>query len=354
MDIELLLDQFPFKRDMDASKYWKELLKRYSGGDRTIKDIRTPVFEFLTSADYYRSEQGLLQYCADRKIERIATQQSHNINIEDVLKKKRGEKRKLYRILVLSDIHGFFLDLKVRDCILKILKDHDFDEIINNGDCLDMPYISSHSVNIRLNEANIFRDYTETKEIDYTRDQYFKALRDAANKKTLISMRIGNHENRITDPKGLGKEQLLRLQVLQNSFGTIKLDEMLGLKDLNIEYDPTPVRTYFNCFDVVHGLSLSLNAPIMNIREFQSSGTSGHSHRLGSYYVRNRNRNNVWLESGCLRTIDAVEYLPTAKISNWANGFVDVTFDLTEDNPLIFAKTTAIHEGKCSFNGFIY
>lgn len=354
MDIQLLIDQFPLKSGMDAHKYWKELLKRYRGINGNIRDIKTPVFEFLSELDYYRSEQGLLDYCVDRRAALKATEKSSNVDIESILRQKRGEKQKKYRILIVSDAHGFFMDLGVRDCILRVLKDHHFDEICFNGDNVDMPFLSSHNVKIRLNEANIFRDYTETKEIEYTSTQLFEAFKNTVGKDTKLICRDGNHCSRIFDPKGLSKEQLLRLQVLQNSFGTMDYSKMLRLDEIGVEYDPTPIRNYFNEFTVVHGLALSKNAANKNIAHYASSGASSHTHRGSCLNTTVRDKHLSWFETGCMRTIKAVEYFPTGVYADWVNGMTEVTFDLSEETPLIFGKTHLIQNNKTCFNGYIY
>jgi hypothetical protein len=354
MDIQLLLDQFPLKSGKDYYAYWKELLKRYRGANGDIKDVKTPVYDFLTANEYFRNEQGLIDYCIDRRSELKATEQISKVDLEEVLKAKRGEKKKQYRVLIVSDAHGFFMDLAVRDCILRVLKDHYFDEVIFNGDNIDAPYLSSHSIKIRLNESNIFRDYTETKEIEYTSKELFEAFKNTVDKSTKLVCRNGNHCERITDPKGLGREQLLRLQILQNSFGTIDYSQMLRLNEIGVEYDPAPIRMLFDCFTVVHGLALSKNAANKNIAHYASSGASSHTHRGSCLNTSIRGKHLSWFETSCMRLIKAVEYFPTSVIPDWVNGMTEIVFDLSEDSPLVFGKNHLIQKGKTNFNGYIY
>jgi hypothetical protein len=353
MTLELLLSQYPLKFGADSGKYWRELLKRYKGIKGDVKDIRTPVFDLLSEAGYYRSESGLIEYCIDRIDEIRAKKKVSEVSIEEALAKKKGERSKLYRVLIVSDVHGVFMDLNVIACLFRVLKGNHFDEIILNGDILDFPLISKHSSKIRLNQLEATRNYTEVGEIEFTIENFLKPLRAVAPQSRIV-FRLGNHSERVTNPLAISKEQIVRLQVLQNHYNTIKLDEMLRLSDLNIEYDPSPVRNMFGVFNVVHGLALSSNASELNIREFSSSGSSGHSHRLSTFYKKNRDRNDVWLESGCLRIADNIEYIATAKSVNWANGFVDVLFDLNDTSTPFFGKTTHIFKGKCCFNGYMY
>lgn len=353
MDIQLIIDTYPLKSGMDFHKYWKELLKRYKGTNGDIRDVKTPVFDLLSKLDYYRSEQGLIEYCIDRTQEIKGAKRHNDIDLESILQQKRGLKNKQHRILIASDTHGIFLDLGVRDCLLRILKQHHFDEVILNGDLTDMPYLSDHKSRMKLNEKAISRDYSETKEIEYTTEQLFKALKNTVSQETKIIARLGNHDERITDPKRLDRDQLLRLQNLQINFQTIDYSKMLKLDEVGIEYDPTPVRSYFNIYDIVHGLSLRDTAAKQNLTEYDNSGSSGHTHRLGSISLTKKNRHLMWNESGCMRNIKAIEYMPTAKTPNWANGFCETVFDLN-DEPIVFSKNHLIQNNRCAFNGYVY
>jgi len=83
-------------------------------------------------------------------------------------------------------------------------------------------------------------------------------------------------------------------------------------------------------------------------------GCTGHSHRLGMRYIRNRHNINAWFEVGCTRLMEAVEYLPTGKIADWCQGFLEVTFKIDGDKVLFFAQPHAIIDYKCVYNGVLY
>ena len=276
---------------------------------------------------------------------------------ETDLKRLFGQQEKdFFKILVFSDVHGILVDKKVFHCLLSIIKRNYFDEIVDNGDTIDLPYISRHTRQIRRfnDKSDLLRNYSEINEIEFTKRNILRPLREAADDSIKIIKRDGNHDERITKPGSFNKDQLERLAELYQAYETTRLDEILSLKEIGIEYDPTPERNYFNAFSVVHGLSLSKNAPIKNIGEYLCSGTSGHTHRLNSTYSTRRGRYLTWLESGCIRLKDEVEYIPTAKIPDWQNGFITATFDLREERPIIYAETHAIDKGECYFNGNIY
>lgn len=256
--------------------------------------------------------------------------------------------KKLYKVLIFSDPHGWLADLTALRCINKVLQHNKFDEVIINGDLTDLPYISKHTQ--RLYEDGILKGYSEVKEIEYTRDEILKPLRLSTGAN--IRVKIGNHDERITKPFNIGDKQLARLAVLHQHFDTTKYEKMLGLDDGFI-YDPTDVYNLFDVFSITHGLSLNKNAAEKNIYEYMSSGSTGHTHRLNSKYLTNKRNPYVWLESGCTRLIQQVEFFPTGKVADWQQGFIEVVFT-KDDDVRFYASPTIILEGRCYYNGVVY
>ena len=255
--------------------------------------------------------------------------------------------KQLYKVLIFSDCHGWLADLSALRCINKVLQHNKFDEVIINGDVTDMPYISKHSQ--KLYQEGILKGYTEVAEIEYTKEQILKPLRLSTDAK--IRVRLGNHDERITNPYNLGDKQLARLAVLYKNYNSTKYNEMLSLNESDgFIYDESDVYNLFNIFDVTHGLSLNKSAAEKNIFEYMGSGSTGHTHRLNSKYLTNRKNPYVWLESGCTRLTKEVEFFPTGKTADWQQGFIEVVF--TKDS--FFAQPTLILNGECYYNGIIY
>jgi len=255
--------------------------------------------------------------------------------------------KQLYKVLIFSDCHGWLADLSALRCINKVLQHNKFDEVIINGDVTDMPYISKHSQ--KLYQEGILKGYTEVGEIEYTKEQILKPLRLSTDAK--IRVRLGNHDERITNPYNLGDKQLARLAVLYKNYNSTKYNEMLDLKESDgFHYDESDVYNLFNIFDITHGLSLNKTAAEKNIFEYMGSGSTGHTHRLNSKYLTNRKNPYVWLESGCTRLTKEVEFFPTGKTADWQQGFIEVVF--TKDS--FFAQPTLILNGQCYYNGIIY
>jgi len=258
---------------------------------------------------------------------------------------------KFYRLLIFSDCHGWLADQSALRCINSVLQSDKFDEVCINGDITDFPYISRHTS--KLYEDGILNGYSEIGEIDYTKEQILKPLRLSTDAE--IRVRIGNHDERVTNPINISQSQLARLAVMYKHFQTVKFEDMLELNESDgYVYDPSDVYTYFDMFDVVHGLSLAKNASEKNIQEYMSSGCSGHSHRLNSKFLTNRKKPYVWFESGCTRIIKEVEYFPTGKIADWQQGFVVVNFIEDGDNIRFYAQSHLILEGKTVYNGILH
>jgi len=260
----------------------------------------------------------------------------------------------IFRLLIFSDLHGWLHDPHAFNCLKKVISNNKFDEIVSNGDAIDLPFLSGHTSKLkRINDSSdLLRDYSEVKEMEWVR----RAFKDLAKiTRTKIRYRNGNHEERITSPKKYNKEQLERLNELFIAYESSRLDVMLNLHKNGIIYDPTPYHTYFNCFTVVHGLSLAQNAPDKNLQSFWGSGSSGHTHRLNIKYYTKLGKILCWAESGCLRLREMVEYFPTAVVPNWQHGFIVVTFyKVKQDTYLYFLNSYPIHDGKTVFDGVVY
>lgn len=304
--------------------------------ETSIEDARQALAQ--VKSEYNETDEELVQ-------EEVLEVLKNSFNKVQVVTKQ--VKNASYKLLVLSDLHGVFLDHRAWQCVLSMLKDNTFDEIVLNGDVLDFPLLSKHDK--KLFDAGVMKNYSEVLEIEFTKEFILRPLREVAPN-TKIVFRLGNHEERLTEGKYTVAAE--RLAKLFKHYNTSELNEMLELDSLDIEYDPSEVRNYFDQFEVVHGLSLAKTAPRNNIHLYMGSGTSGHSHRLNCTYIRNKKHPYVWVESGTLRTVENVEYLPTAMVADWMQGFVTIVFD--RDSDYFYAKTHPIVYGTVEFNGVIY
>ena len=108
-----------------------------------------------------------------------------------------------------------------------------------------------------------------------------------------------------------------------NSLRALQLEELLELDKHRIEY--MDVFTYQN-FLWKHGDLVSVDSGMTARRELARegmSGCSGHTHRLGQIYKRNRSGEYTWIESGCLCDLEP-EWVDG--ITDWKHGISIVSF----------------------------
>lgn len=265
--------------------------------------------------------------------------------------KKFFDKR-VFKVLIFSDPHGWLADQSALRCINKVLQHHNFDEVMIAGDLVDLPYVSRHEK--KLFDEGILKGYSEIGEIEYTKEQVLKPLRASLRDETKIRFIPGNHDERITKPHLNSKGQLARLGVLFKEYKTTELDVMLDFNGFGVEWDKGDAWEYFDKFTVVHGLSLAKNASERNIQQYMGSGASGHTHRLNPRYQTNRKGPYVWFETGCTRVRTEVEYFPTGVIPDWQNGFVTLTFYNNGDDVYFFGQCHPIIDGMVEYNGVVY
>jgi hypothetical protein len=258
--------------------------------------------------------------------------------------------KKLYRVLLKSDEHGWLTDQSVQRCINEVLKYNSFDEVALLGDLGDWPYISRHEK--KLYDSGILNGYSEVGEAKYIREQVLGPMRASTDAR--IRFIPGNHDERITKPHLNSKGQLARLAILHKEYKSTEIETILGFEEYGVEWDKKDYINWFDKFTGVHGLSLAKNAPEKNIYEYMGSGASGHTHRLQYKPVTNRNNPYVWLECGCGRVRTEVEYFPTGRVPDWQHGFVTVTFYTMGKEVFFYAQPHQIIDGTCLYNGVIY
>lgn len=266
----------------------------------------------------------------------------------------REQGKTTYKVLIISDLHGILCDFKAYGVVINMLQWNYFDEIIINGDWFDLPYISRHGRHLKLLDSDFFGDtYTEVKEIKLCRE-LLDILRKTTNAK--IRYRLGNHCERLLGLKSFSKEQFERLKEIELHFKCLSsnIPKLLDFDKYDIIYDPAPRTNLFGVFDLIHGGSLARGAPLKNIQTSLISGSSGDTHRLNSTYIHTARGALMWIESGHLRLKENVEYLRTAQVPDWQQGFATVTFDLSKKETLFFGKTHPIIENKTEYNGVIY
>lgn len=128
----------------------------------------------------------------------------------------------------------------------------------------------------------------------------------------------------------------------------LKLENLLELQELNIS-----ILEHYEIGGILfkHGDIVRKNSGYTARGEFEKEGTSGlsgHTHRLGSYYRTQRGGSYVWIECGCLCDLRP-EYI--SGVPDWQHGFGVVQFE--PNGSQYYAQSVPIINGKILWGGEI-
>lgn len=127
--------------------------------------------------------------------------------------------------------------------------------------------------------------------------------------------------------------------------------ELLGAEELGITWVPYGQESNYSFlpkFLLKHGnrvRGFSAYTARAEMEQYNRSGASGHTHRLGAYYRRDHNGSHLWLETGCCCRLNP-EYMPDP---NWNQGCIVLTFDIATG--AVTPEIIHIHNGIASFRG---
>jgi hypothetical protein len=255
------------------------------------------------------------------------------------------------KILIGSDIHAWFMDYRAWDIFLGIAGCQKWDRVILNGDTLDCANISQHADDIDLHNPDVLSSYSLEEEFGMAENHIFRKLRKAVGKNTKILNRLGNHEWRFIRPKKSNKSALGNILEFQNKKGKQKIHELLNLDKYDVDMSYNAKDKLYGTFTVVHGVKTTAYAARANLLKYMS-GCSGHSHRMNKWTQRIGGHVQGWWESGCLRTVENIEYLPHGDEADWSQGFL--TLYINRNSGRFFCTPHFIHPWGCEFNGILY
>jgi hypothetical protein len=177
-----------------------------------------------------------------------------------------------------------------------------------------------HEIHDFYNLSRFDKDPSRIDSLQSELDQvvgYLKDLRAACPGARIILLK-SNHLDRL-------KRYLWCQAQALNSLRALEIPTLLELDCFGIEYMDHFI---YNNFLFKHGNLVSKDAGMTARRELQTegmSGCSGHTHRLGIIYHRDRTGTYVWAESGCLCDLSP-EYMD-GRIANWKHGISVVEFE---------------------------
>lgn len=254
------------------------------------------------------------------------------------------------RILIFSDVHGCYMDREAYRVLIGVAESAQWDRVIANGDIADFSQISSHVRKVGAYQREFLDDITLEQEIHCIRTEILAPLRKAVGKKTKILMRLGNHETRWLAVAENNPTALAELLKSMRRAKSLYLEDVLQLDKFGITLSYNSVDVLFGTFTVIHGVKTSQGVAKANLLRY-GSGTSGHTHRMNSWTQVMHGHLQGWFESGCLRTVKNVEYLPMGDRPDWSQGFLTLT--IHRETGEFFCKPHFIINGKTEFEGKI-
>ena len=243
------------------------------------------------------------------------------------------------------------MDKKAWKVFLAVAASLPWDLVVSNGDLIDAASISDHAKKIQLFNPEALQEYDFGWEIDMVQAEALIPLRRAVGKNTKIMLRLGNHDSRLLklDTKNGDALNIIlkELDKRRVRTGPGMLEDLLKTRKLDMEISYKPIDTIYG-FNFVHGVKTGPNAAKQNLMKY-GCGTSGHSHRMGVHTEVMQQKLMGWFESGCLRTIRNVEYLPHGDIPNWCHGYLEVHVNKRTNHficiPHFIIDYETIHDG---------
>ena len=224
-------------------------------------------------------------------------------------------------VVIASDIHIPFQDDAAVRSFVKYCKEKQPEVVVLNGDVLDMFMLS------RFTKGEGRNPLEEMMMCQGFLDSLRKAVPNAD-----IYYVIGNHENRL-EKYVLNKAPELA-SLIEDVFTIIKTSDYKVRGCASV--------TFNDNFVCKHGTYIGNKSGLSAIKEMENSymsGATGHVHRGIVYRARKAGRKFIWIETGCLCSLNP-EY---CVLPNWCQGFATVEF---KNGKVYKAKFLEIEKGR--------
>lgn len=248
----------------------------------------------------------------------------------------------LLTAVVYGDTHIPFQDDAALRVVGEIVRRVQPDVLCHDGDLLDCYHLSRFDTNPK-------RMHRLQDEIDAAR-QHLAAFRLLARHARMVLLE-GNHEDRLRRALWSSQGHAKALLELNTISEATTWPNLLGLEDMGIEFYPYGEQSKVKILPkwiLKHGSvvrKLSGYTARAELERYGSSGSSGHTHRLGMHMHGDRNGNHCWVEAGCTCTLTP-EY---AEDPDWQQGALVLTFE--PETGAFQAEPVYIHKGTTVFRG---
>lgn len=242
-----------------------------------------------------------------------------------------------------GDTHFPFQSEPVLDILFQVLSDLQPDQIVHHGDLLDCYSISDY-------EKNPEHRIGLQREIEMGARHLGEVSKLLPQSRRILLK--GNHEDRLRRRLWKASERgpLKEILWIPEVKSQLNWENLLGLDSSGWEWEDSKI-ILFDKMILKHGDTVRKHSAYTarsELDQYSKSGLSGHTHRLGSHYVRDWNGYHAWWETGCCCRLDP-EY---TEHPNWQNGFVVVNW--SEDREVFEVEVVSVADGRAVFRGNVY
>lgn len=210
------------------------------------------------------------------------------------------------KVLFIPDTHAPYHDKKVWALLVRVIEILQPDIIVILGDFADFYAVSSHA-----------KDPNRRLDLQWEVDEVKKLLsevRENAPNARIVYV-SGNHEDRL--------ERYLKDKAPE-LFNSVKIEHVLGLADLRIEYVPYKDHIQIGKIYITHEVgNCGQYAHYKAQQAFEANVIIGHTHRIGYTVVGNaKGKPHLGAMFGWLGDFDQVDYMHKIRAKrDWAHGF---------------------------------
>lgn len=235
-------------------------------------------------------------------------------------------------LLLVPDCHVPYEDKRAFALLLEAGRRLKPDVVVLLGDFADFYAVSSHSKNPE-----------RSRDLAYEVDLVHERLRDirdlGARRNVFIE---GNHEDRLSR---------YLMDKAPELFGTVKLEEVLGLKALGFEFVPYRQALHLGKLHLTHDVGNA--GPQAHTKAgalYAGNVVIGHTHRL-AYAVQGDAQGDAHVAAmfGWLGDREQVDYLHAVQAAQWAHGF-GIGY-LEPESGVVHVVPVPIVRGRCVVEG---
>lgn len=246
-----------------------------------------------------------------------------------------NENGKVSRIVVVSDLHVPYHDVRAWECVLETIRQTKPEIVVIIGDFCDAYAVSSHpkSLDRKADFAG------EIRAVNVELDRLMKASGSAR-----MVYCAGNHEDRI--------ERYLQSKAPELAgFAGMRSDGLLRIKERGIEWVPYRRHIKIGNCSFTHDVGrCGVSCARQSLIDFGGNLVIGHSHRGGiSCQGEGKGSSHFCLNVGWLGDVEGVDYIHQIRAKrDWQCGFGIVDQD---ESGYSWANFIPIIDGKCIVDG---